>query len=114
MEGLSHEYYDKRNVRYDVNAVYCVLKDLSLTIMVSAPLFTALVRYTILYNGNRIIRVLFEPDTPVAIAAGTALHFTYEVLYGKRFRVSCVGSIPRGGAGGSSRTLPCRSLLGAR
>ncbi|CAM9191005.1 unnamed protein product [Ectocarpus sp. 8 AP-2014] len=38
-------------------------------------------RYTIQYNGNRIIRVLFEPDTAVAIAAETVLQFTYEVAW---------------------------------
>lgn len=36
-------------------------------------------RYTIFYNGNRIIRVIFEPNEPVVIAPGTKLDFTYEV-----------------------------------
>ncbi len=36
-------------------------------------------RYTIYYNGNRIIRVGYEPSDPVVVAAGTTLDFTYEV-----------------------------------
>eukprot|EP00903_Cladosiphon_okamuranus_P013038 g12165.t1 len=36
-------------------------------------------KYRILYNGNRIIRVLYEPNDPVVLKAGAELNFTYEV-----------------------------------
>lgn len=48
-----------------------------------SPLFFfyvfSLTRYTIWYNGNRIIRVVFQPDDLQPIVAGASLEFTYEV-----------------------------------